>query len=321
MTTGAKWCSTGTNGAGGAAAHTIAGLTVRPSPAATCAGPQRVRRAVLLDREHRELHDRTDVVQPELELGHDAEVAAAAAQRPEQVRVLGRTRPDTAPVGQHDLGRLEVVDREPVHPAEPSPAAAECQPADTRVADCAGRDRQTVLLGGGVELPERGAPADADPAGRRIDHDVVDQAQIDHHTALGHRGTPVAVPAAADGHLEPGVLGVPQCDRNIVRPGAPRDDGGPPVDVAVPHRPRLVVPLVARQQHRAVHRRTQRGDVPVDRPRHLSPSFGQTNARGRPRSFRGCFPVHRRWCHTPPRHESCPYVRRRPLNRKRRSVH
>ncbi len=34
MTTGAKWCSTGTNGAGGAAAQTIAGVTVRPRPAA-----------------------------------------------------------------------------------------------------------------------------------------------------------------------------------------------------------------------------------------------------------------------------------------------
>src|SRR5882757_7803395 len=35
-----------------------------------------------------ELNDRTDLVQPELEFGHDAEVAAAAADRPEQIRVL-----------------------------------------------------------------------------------------------------------------------------------------------------------------------------------------------------------------------------------------
>ena len=34
----------------------------------------------------------SDLVQPELELGDDAEVAAATAQAPEQVGVLGRTR-------------------------------------------------------------------------------------------------------------------------------------------------------------------------------------------------------------------------------------
>jgi hypothetical protein len=40
-------------------------------------------------------------VQPELELGDDAEVAAAAAQRPEQVRLgVGRGAHDS-PVGEH----------------------------------------------------------------------------------------------------------------------------------------------------------------------------------------------------------------------------
>ena len=90
-TTGAKWCSAGTNGAGGAMTQAIPGLMVRPRAVGDVArGPQRVRRAVLLDEQHRELHERADLVQPELELGDDAEVAAAAAQRPEQVRVLGR---------------------------------------------------------------------------------------------------------------------------------------------------------------------------------------------------------------------------------------
>jgi hypothetical protein len=86
--------------------------------------PQRLSRPVLLDGQHRELHDRAQLVEPELELGDHPEVAAPAAQGPEQVGVLVCARPHGAAVGQHDLRRLQAVDREPVHPAEPAPAAA-----------------------------------------------------------------------------------------------------------------------------------------------------------------------------------------------------
>ena len=65
-------------------------------------------------------------VQPELEPRHDAEVAAAAADRPEQVRARGpsSTVADLA-VGRHDLGREQVVDRQPVLAHEVADAAAE----------------------------------------------------------------------------------------------------------------------------------------------------------------------------------------------------
>ena len=49
--------------------------------------PQHVAGVLELE-EHRAAVDVLDRVQPELERGHDAEVAAAAAERPEQVRVL-----------------------------------------------------------------------------------------------------------------------------------------------------------------------------------------------------------------------------------------
>ena len=202
-TTGAKWCSTGTNGAGwcggahdrGAHRRGRARPRRRARPAARAPrGPAR--------REHRELHERADLVEPELELGDDAEVAATAAQRPEEIGVLGLARPDPAAVGKHDLRRFEVVDRQPVQPAEPAPSTAESEPADTRVAHRPGRHGEAVLLAGGVELTEGGAAADAGAASLRVDDHVVDRAEIDHHAALGHRGAPVAVAAPAYGHLE-----------------------------------------------------------------------------------------------------------------------
>ena len=60
------------------------------------------------------------VVQRELELGDDAEVAAAAAQRPVQVGVLGRRRGHDAAVGGDDLRRHEVVAAQPRLVAEAS---------------------------------------------------------------------------------------------------------------------------------------------------------------------------------------------------------
>jgi hypothetical protein len=83
-------------------------------------------------------------VQPELELGHHAEVAPAAPDRPEQVRVLG----------DDHFGRDGVVDAQPGLPRQPSHAAAQSQPGDPGVADRTDRHRQTVGLGGRVEVGE-----------------------------------------------------------------------------------------------------------------------------------------------------------------------
>ena len=72
-------------------------------------------------------------VRLELELGHDAEVAPAAAQRPEQVCVLVAACPAGLAVGGHDLGRVEAVDRQPMAAHQPPRPAIERQPTDTSV--------------------------------------------------------------------------------------------------------------------------------------------------------------------------------------------
>jgi hypothetical protein len=59
--------------------------------------------------EHRAAVDLRDRVEPELELGDDAEVPAAAPQRPEEVVVLRLAGTKRAAVRGHDLGRHEVV--------------------------------------------------------------------------------------------------------------------------------------------------------------------------------------------------------------------
>ena len=103
MMTSLPWCSSGTNGIGGQVMTLAmvdellgrrlgggdeAGDHVRASPA----GRACRRRSA-------------DLVEPELEPGHDAEVAAAATDRPEQVRLVLGVDVQELAVGGDDLGR------------------------------------------------------------------------------------------------------------------------------------------------------------------------------------------------------------------------
>ena len=64
-----------------------------------------------------------------LERGDHPEVAAAAAQGPEQVGVLVPARVHKATVGEHDVGAEEVVDRQPVAAGQVAVTSAERQPS------------------------------------------------------------------------------------------------------------------------------------------------------------------------------------------------
>ena len=79
-------------------------------------------------------HGRADRMQGEPERGDDAEVAAAASQRPEQIGVFVGGRVDDAPLGGDHFGGKQVVDGEPVFAHEEADAAAEGEAGDARVA-------------------------------------------------------------------------------------------------------------------------------------------------------------------------------------------
>ena len=118
-----------------------------------------------LDRpEGRAADDGADLVQPEQERGDDAEVAAAAADRPEEVGVLVGARADALAAGEHHLGLEQVVDRQAALARQVADAAAEREAADAGGRDDPARGRQAVLVGGGVDLAPGAAAADPDRA-------------------------------------------------------------------------------------------------------------------------------------------------------------
>ena len=100
--------------------------------------------------------DGVDRMEPVPEPSGDAEVAAAAADRPEQVRVRVAVGAHELAVRGHDVGREQVVDREPVLAHEVADAAAEGEAADADGAGVAEADAEPVLRG-----------RDGDLAGRR----------------------------------------------------------------------------------------------------------------------------------------------------------
>ena len=150
---GTKWCCSGTNGAGGAFSPAIrVPMSAREVRDEVAAEAQHLAPRSTTPEEEPEVDDRPDLVQPELERGHDAEVAAAAAECPEQVGVLVGRGAQDPPVGGHDLGREEVVDGQTGPAAEPADPAAEREPADAGVADEAADRGQPVRLRRGVDV-------------------------------------------------------------------------------------------------------------------------------------------------------------------------
>ena len=182
----------------------------------------------------------------ELERRHDAEVAAAAAQRPEQVGVLLGARVHLRAVGEHDVGADQAVDRQAVAPRQVAEAPAEREPADARGRDDPRRRRAAVLGGRAVDLAPGAAAADADGLGRRVHQDVAQAREVDDDAVVDDPEAAAVVAAAA--HGERRVVGAREGDgaRDVLGARAADDQRGTPVDHAVVHGAGLVVAWIVR---------------------------------------------------------------------------
>src|SRR5204863_2552354 len=112
-------------------------------------------------------------------LGHDPEVAAAAADPPKQIRVDVLARSHELPVGGHDVDGEQLVDREAELAHQPADPAAEGQPSEPRVRDDSGRNGEAELLRLAVELTEEHAGLGARDALLRVDTYPFHRAEVD----------------------------------------------------------------------------------------------------------------------------------------------
>ena len=188
-------------------------------------------------------------MQAELERRDDAEVPAAAAERPEEIVVLCLARDERLPVGRDDLGREEVVAREAEAPRQVANAAAQREPADAGRGDDATGRRETVGARRVVEHAPRGASLGARRLRFGIDLNVRHAGQVDHDRVVGSAEAGDAVATPAHGEVELVLAGEAHSRDHVVGGRAADDDTGPPVDHGVEDLARLLVSRVARRDH------------------------------------------------------------------------
>jgi hypothetical protein len=191
-------------------------------------------------------HVGPDGMQSEHEPRDDAEVAAAAPDRPEEVRMLGRARAHEIPGCGHDLGRLEVVDGEAVLAAEPAEAAAEREPRDSGRGIDPERRGQAMRLGRGVEIGEQSPGLDGGPATSGVDLRTAHAGQVEDQPALAGGEARHVVPSPANREREAVIASEDHTPYDVRRVGGPRDDRRAPVDHSVPEAPSLVIGWVSR---------------------------------------------------------------------------
>ena len=186
-------------------------------------------------------HGRAEGHEVELELGDDPEVAAAATEAPEEVRVLVGGRLHELAVCGDDVDPAQLVDRQAVLAHDPADPAAERQARDARVRDDPRRRGQAERLRLAVELAEQDARLHARGARLRVDTHALQQAEVDDERIVRDGQAREAVPAAPNGDRQPVLAAEPHRRDHVRHARAARDQRRPPVDRAVPDRPMLVV--------------------------------------------------------------------------------
>ena len=143
----------------------------------------------------------------ERERGDHAEVAATAADGPEEIGVRVRRGRPQLTVGAHHLGGHQVVDRHPVLAADPSLSAPEREPGDAGVGDDAVRRDQPEGLGLVVHVADERSALDAHRPGLRVDVDAVHRGQVEQHASVDARESRDRVATPANGDEQPMLAG------------------------------------------------------------------------------------------------------------------
>ncbi len=107
-------------------------------------------------------------------------------------------------------------------PAQPTDAAAQCEPGNSGVTHHARRNSEAVSLCRRVEISEPRSAVDDHASSIWIDGSGRHGRQVDDKSIVNGGEASDVVPATADGNLEPGVTGHADCGRYV---GGRRDSG------------------------------------------------------------------------------------------------
>lgn len=198
-----------------------------------------------------------DLVQEEAEAGDGAEVAATAAQSPEEISVLVRPGPPQLPVGGHDVDLLQVVDGPPKLPAEVTETPSEGEPGDAGERDEAQDGGKAIGLGGAIDVAEKTARADPGARTVGVDVDPAHPRHVHRQPAVGERSSRHIVASTLDRQQD--AVGAGEGDRLLHLADRDRldDEGGAARHHPVPDGRRLFVADLAAPEHPSLELRRQ----------------------------------------------------------------
>ena len=195
----------------------------------------------------------TDLVQLVFEAGDDTEVAAAAAQSPEEIAVLVFRRAHDRAVGGDEIHRCDVVRRPAEPPGEISEAAAKRQAGAAGVRDESEDRGQAMKLCLAIDIAEEAPGLRAREPRRRVDPHAAHQRHVEHQAVLAHGKPGDVVAAALDRERQPVLARRANAGDDVGGTEAANDDGGAPVDHRVPQRTRIVIAGISGAQNGTAH--------------------------------------------------------------------
>ena len=169
----------------------------------------------------------------ELDRGDDAEGAAAAAKRPEEVRLVRPVGAHEVSRGGHDLDRRHLVGADAVLPGEPREATAERVADDADIGRGARERGEAVLCRRLDHLDPDHARLDAGDPGVRVDRDLAHPLGLEQDRVVERSERSGAVAGAL--RCDPEVVGLAaKATTATTSCGAlgQRDGGGPLVDAS-----------------------------------------------------------------------------------------
>ena len=169
----------------------------------------------------------------EQEARHHAKVAAAAAQRPEEIGVLALAGRDKTAVGQDNVRFEQVVDREAVLAREVPGAPAEGEARDAGGRDDAKGHGQSERVGGVIDVARRAASINPNGSARRIYAHALHHREVDHQSVVATAKAWAIVAAAPDGDEQALVAAEVHRGDDVGDVHAARNQARPLVDHAV----------------------------------------------------------------------------------------
>ncbi len=227
-----------------------------------CHQPFKVAENLLIDLiEGRPAEDLDQGVKLVLEGGHGAEVAAATADRPKEVRVVLLIAGDEPALRRHHIGRDQVVAGKPVGPGQIPHAAAEGQAGDAGCRHDAPGGGQTEGVRCVIEVAPGASALRPRGALFRVDAQALQRPEVEHETLIAGTEARHAVTATAQGQHQLVLRREADRRHDVGDVRRAHDQGRPPVVHGVVDMARVLVIMVRRADQNAAQARGQPVDI------------------------------------------------------------